>query len=596
MKIKIFASLFLLMTTAAFGQSTEFSYQGNLNVAGVAANGNFDFEFRLFDSLAAGGQIGPLLTRNVAVANGTFAVKLDFGNFFNGADRFLEVRVRNVGGSGYTILDPRQRVGSSPYAIKSLLAETANTANSATTASNATTATTATNALQLGGVAANQFVVTTDPRMTNARVPTAGSADYVQNTANQQAASNFNISGNGTAAGTLNANVVSATTQYNIGSSRVLSATGAGFGQRTSLGINSGIGGNSNTFMGYSAGSLTTAGANTFIGSQAGLSNTTGNSNTTVGALAGVSLSTGSNNSFFGRDTGNGGWATGSNNVLVGGNAGNFGGNGSNNTFIGANTSAGGTDMDHVTVIGADAYTGGITSNTVIIGRPEDKVRVFGELESTGPVQASQFHIGNAAILSSPVSSNNTALGRNSSVSAGLTFATAIGSGAVATESSSVWLGRASDIVYIPGFLRLAQLGGAGSTALCRNNANTIGTCSSSLRYKTNIGRTSLGLDLIKRLRPITFDWKDGGMHDLGLGAEDVAAIEPLLVTYNKDGAVEGVKYDRIGVVLINAVKGQQAQIEKLAEQNRRQQLVIESLVRSMCKQNASDAVCKELK
>ena len=62
----------------------------------------------------------------------------------------------------------------------------------------------------------------------------------------------------------------------------------------------------------------------------------------------------------------------------------------------------------------------------------------------------------------------------------------------------------------------------------------------------------------------VRFDWKDGGMHDLGLGAEDVAAIEPLLVTYNAKGEVEGVKYDRIGVVLVNAVKEQQARIEAL--------------------------------
>ena len=55
-------------------------------------------------------------------------------------------------------------------------------------------------------------------------------------------------------------------------------------------------------------------------------------------------------------------------------------------------------------------------------------------------------------------------------------------------------------------------------------------------------------------------------MKDLGLGAEDVAKIEPLLVTYNNKGDVEGVKYDRVSVVLINAIKEQEAQ---LAEQKR---------------------------
>ena len=47
--------------------------------------------------------------------------------------------------------------------------------------------------------------------------------------------------------------------------------------------------------------------------------------------------------------------------------------------------------------------------------------------------------------------------------------------------------------------------------------------------------------------------------------------MAPELVFY-RDDQVEGVKYDRIGVVLINAVKEQQAQIEQQKEQLKRQQ------------------------
>ena len=78
----LFAGL-LLMNQAVFAQSTEFTYQGSLKDGAGAATGNYDFEFALFDSLAAGSQIGSTLTRNtVAVAGGTFAVKLDFGSQF----------------------------------------------------------------------------------------------------------------------------------------------------------------------------------------------------------------------------------------------------------------------------------------------------------------------------------------------------------------------------------------------------------------------------------------------------------------------------------------------------------------------------------
>jgi hypothetical protein len=195
----------------------------------------------------------------------------------------------------------------------------------------------------------------------------------------------------------------------------------------------------------------------------------------------------------------------------------------------------------------------------------------------------------------------NTAIGEDTDLASGnLSYATAIGAGSVASLSNSIYLGRANgaDAVRIPGAviidgsLVVHTMGSAGATQLCRNSADRISPCSSSLRYKTNIGGFNFGLDLIKRLRPITFDWKDGGMHDLGLGAEDVAAIEPLLVTYTKDGQVEGVKYDRIGVVLINAVKEQQAQIELQQKQIEEQRKEITVLKAALCNANARLEFC----
>jgi hypothetical protein len=114
------------------------------------------------------------------------------------------------------------------------------------------------------------------------------------------------------------------------------------------------------------------------------------------------------------------------------------------------------------------------------------------------------------------------------------------------------------------------------------------------LRYKTNIAPFNFGLNLVNKLKPITFDWKEGGMADLGLGAEDVAAIEPLLVNYNKDGQVEGVKYDRIGVVLLNAVKEQQQQIQTQQKQINEQQKIIDGLRGLLCSQNRKAEICKE--
>src|SRR5258706_15887082 len=122
-------------------QTTEFTYQGTLKDNGAPANANYDFEFALFDAPTAGNPIGSTIPKNtVSVSNGVFAVKLDFGSVFPGANRYLEVRVKLSGQPTLTPLTPRQLVNSAPYSLKSLNADTA------------------TNATRLGGVAANQYL------------------------------------------------------------------------------------------------------------------------------------------------------------------------------------------------------------------------------------------------------------------------------------------------------------------------------------------------------------------------------------------------------------------------------------------------------
>lgn len=85
-------------------------------------------------------------------------------------------------------------------------------------------------------------------------------------------------------------------------------------------------------------------------------------------------------------------------------------------------------------------------------------------------------------------------------------------------------------------------MGAAGSTTLCRNASNQIASCSSSARYKTHIAPLAKGLDVIEQLRPVTFDWNESGEADLGLVAEEVNQVAPLLTTYNAEGQIEGVK------------------------------------------------------
>jgi hypothetical protein len=94
------------------------------------------------------------------------------------------------------------------------------------------------------------------------------------------------------------------------------------------------------------------------------------------------------------------------------------------------------------------------------------------------------------------------------------------------------------------------------------------------------------GLELIKRRRPVSFNWIGSNERDLGLIAEEVAKLEPLLVTRNDRGEGEGLKYDRINVALVNAVKQQQEQIKQ-------QQRQIDSLKKIICLNHPDADICR---
>ncbi len=97
---------------------TAFTYQGRLTEAGEPAEGVYDFEFKLFDALSEGSQVGSTITReDVSVSAGLFTVQLDFGDVFAGSARYLEIGVRpGASVDPYMTLTPRQALSVAPQA------------------------------------------------------------------------------------------------------------------------------------------------------------------------------------------------------------------------------------------------------------------------------------------------------------------------------------------------------------------------------------------------------------------------------------------------------------------------------------------------
>jgi hypothetical protein len=615
-------AIVLVSPTQAFAQTTSFTYQGRFVDGGTAANGVYDMQFKLFDSssVGTGNQLGPTITNGaVAVVNGVFTVQLNFGSTaFSGPDRFLELGVRSAGSvDPYTVMSPRQPLTSSVYAVRAL---SASTADSAINATNATTATNANNSAQLGGVDANQYVVTTDPRLTI-------SGNFIQNSTSQQASSNFNISGNGTVGGVLSGNTVTSGTQYNIGGSRVFTVSGAGsfnnsntiagMGAGTSTTPSgSGTNGNSNSFFGWIAGNANTVGfQNAYFGALAGQL-IDGSNNSIFGYGAGSQTTAGGNNSFFGVQTGIkttggantflGGFAgstntSGNNNTFVGESAGSGNLTGTNNTLIGFNTSVFSGSLFNATAIGFGASVS--ADNSLVLGNPNVNVGIG----VSAPLE--KLHISGDATTRARINAGTNAgvalaLGEQTKWSMAATgvgnfqiFNDGISQNAVWIDNNDNFVGLGmtgpGDRLEVNGRIRVDQLGSGGATQLCLNPSFQISTCSSSVRYKKDLQPFTRGLALLNQLKPITFKWKADNSRDLGFSAEDIARVEPMLVTRNDKGEIEGVKYDRLSAVLVNAVKEQQQQIAQQQEQIKLQQSEIRSLKQLVCQRHRRAAICR---
>jgi hypothetical protein len=117
-RLVAFLSLLVLASSSrapAASVGTAFTYQGRLTNAGAPVNGSCTFNFKLFDALTNGAQLGPTNSPVISVVSGLFTARLDFSYNLGGDARWLEVTVNC--GSGAQLLVPRQPLTAAPYAV-----------------------------------------------------------------------------------------------------------------------------------------------------------------------------------------------------------------------------------------------------------------------------------------------------------------------------------------------------------------------------------------------------------------------------------------------------------------------------------------------
>jgi endosialidase-like protein len=576
LQIMILIALCALIFQSASAQTGGITYQGSLKDGGNPANGQYDFEFKLYDTDTVGTGTqhgGAVLQSGVTVTGGTFTVLLGFpscATCFDGSARFLEISVKPVGSGTFTTLSPRQFISSTPYALRSSRAGLADGLSVACV--NCVTSS------QIQSVQGSQVTGNIAGSQINGTIPVAsvpsGSASYIQNTSTQQASSNFNVSGNGTVGGTLKGNIVTATTQYNLGDGRILGAPGS-----------------LNLFAGLSAGSSNTTGAgNSFFGTGAGLNNAEGSGNSFFGLNAGTFNTTGIQNAFFG------------------GIAGSSNTTGNGNTIIGNSANVGLANLNFATAIGARAVV--TRSNSIVLGAIQgtnfctaasqcDSVNVG--IGTTAPVSALHLNGNSTNFALTFTNQQNTAGRRGYRIAFDndrLTFQSADDNGnfsgnqvAIEQFSGRVGIGTINTCCSTP-----FQLQVAGSVGPNTDGSSNLGSAAlrwaavyavngtiqtSDARLKRAIKPLGYGVSELMRLRPVSFRWKDNSdarLH-LGLLAQDVEQVVPEVVVRNDDETTPlGMNYAELVPVLIKAGQEQQAQIEQQRAQIKEQQREIESL------------------
>lgn len=353
------------------------------------------------------------------------------------------------------------------------------------------------------------------------------------------------------------------------GQNALLSLTSGGYNTAIGfLSLRSDATNSFNTALGAGALFANTADENTGIGAGALLSNSIGDSNTATGAFALVGNTTGTKNTANGTNT------------LFSNVAGNY------------NTASGFealklTNADDNTAIGALALH---SNSTGVFNTATGVSALFSNTTGFNNVAS-----GVSALYNNLDGHDNTAMGYQALLNstAGV-FNIAIGAGtgvANATGSNNIYIGDAggageSNVIAIGSFpssgtnYSAAYVGGiydafVSDRPVYIQSNGRLGTLASSRRYKEEIKSMDKTSEALLALQPVTFRYKQevDPSHRLSFGliAEDVAKVNPDLVTCDAEGRPRSVRYDAVNAMLLNEFLKEHKKVEqqqrRIAEQ-----------------------------
>jgi Chaperone of endosialidase len=287
-------------------------------------------------------------------------------------------------------------------------------------------------------------------------------------------------------------------------------------------------------------------GNNTAEGASALFSLISGVSNTALGCQALYRNTTGSFNTATGFRTlySN---TSGVQNTATGGNALSNNTTGSYNTADGVNALFANTIGSKNTASGLRALFGNSTgSENTAVG-----VSALASNENGNQNTA----VGFKALLNNRGGNHNIALGHEAGSLVGGMFNPRdnnieLGNAGDFFDNNTIRIGDVQTATFIAGISGAPVV---GDTVVVDANGQ-LGTATSSARFKKEIKPMDKASEAILALKPVSFQYKSdpNGTRQFGLIAEDVAKVNPDLVTRDRNGEIYSVRYEAVNAMLLN--------------------------------------------
>ncbi len=304
-------------------------------------------------------------------------------------------------------------------------------------------------------------------------------------------------------------------------------------------------------------------------------SNTSGNDNTASGVSALYfnttgSLNTGTGTNALANSNGNSNTATGAYSLVANNN-------GSYNVAVGTSALAnnystpgvaGGVSSSYNVAVGYRALYNNTTAQS---GGYNTAVGYYSLRNNAG---INNSALGSGALNQNTTGVGNTALGTNAGTTLTTgSFNTYVGysvPGIAATDNYVTQIGVFSQPAGGPTYNPKTYIAGITGTVLSGTPAQVfvsssgqLGVVASSERYKTDINSLGTTSERLAKLRPVSFHLKadPDGTVQYGLIAEEVDKVYPELVIRDKEGKIQGVRYDELAPMLLNEMQKQQSTI-----------------------------------